>query len=273
MWIACFYGRAGVEYTSEGSCWRFLPELITKPASNNGTEEALLGWAQLAGRFVTASKPPPAVIKKGACVRVWLHICQPGGKQACLSAFTWFRCVVPRHFWQGQIKKSVRVCWSSKQSAVGTLHWGSVNHFRDSRDEMRHLKDLCSVTLLRWQLPNHVSQATLKVDQIMAFCAIHHSVFSTDMRKFVPSIGYRPLVNNFKIPQYSSTLTGVHEKVSQMFLSWFWTLPIQEGQKPHYFLFLWDHPVVPDNQKHETCLIFMPFTCVKADDSRVTALL
>lgn len=186
-------------------------------------------------------KTPSCCDDKGACVRVrvwvWLHICQPGRKQACLSAFTWFRCVVPRHFWQGQIKKSVRVCWSSKQSAVGTLHWGSVNHFRDSRDEMCHLKDLCSVTLLRWQLPNHVSQATLKVDQIMAFCAIHHSVFSTDMRKFVTSIGYRPLVNNFKIPQYSSTLTGVHTKVIQIFLSWFSTLPDQERQIPHYFLF------------------------------------
>lgn len=42
-----------------------LSELIT--ASNNRTEEALDGCAQLAGQFVTASKPPPAMMKRYVC--------------------------------------------------------------------------------------------------------------------------------------------------------------------------------------------------------------
>lgn len=116
-----------------------------------------------------------------ACLCDCRFVSRVANKPVCLRSPD-FAVVSHNTFDSGQIKKSVRVCWSSKQSPVDTLHWGLVKHFRDSRDKMCHLKALCSVTLLQWQLSNHVSQATLKVHQIMAFCAVRHSVFFTERR-------------------------------------------------------------------------------------------
>lgn len=88
-----------------------------------------------------------------------------------------------------QIKKSVRVYLSSKQSAVDTLHWDLLNHFLDKTDKICWFK---AVQWVLWQLPNHPSWTKLKImNQIMAFCVTDHMFFTKRREQRVCELSLR----------------------------------------------------------------------------------